>query len=76
MAEGRLTRREEAPEALAVMEVGVQLACKTALNWSGDEPPVHTSPDGRETTLAPVSLLQMEMARLRKLLHERNKREA
>jgi len=47
------------------------MACKMLLNWSGDEPPTHTLPDGRVGTPVRVGPFQKEMASIRKLIHER-----
>jgi hypothetical protein len=69
--EGGYIGQDEARDALDLMEVSVKMACKLALNWSGDEPPTHKGWNGEETTPAPVSPLDREMARMRKMVHER-----
>jgi hypothetical protein len=56
-----------------MLEFEVVKTCKVELNWSADEPPTTTLPDGRETTPLRVGPVQKELARMRKLIHERRR---
>ncbi len=71
--DGPYIAKDEAANGLSMLELSVVTTCKVELNWSGDEPPTTTFPDGRETTPVRVGPLQKELARMRKLIHERRR---